>query len=646
MRVLLAVLAFAALALVVVKSRGVSPKPQLAAKPAASRDAGASDKLVAAGTDMAEHRRWLEAVEIYDAAMNAGANDARVHRSLARCLGELGWVDDSIGEYEHAVQLEPEFFNAYINLATAYRTIGRRSDAVRTLHKAEHALQSPGLLAAPQRYARPAAPMLEDLAEAYARVGDFAASVDWALRAQTADPTRTRGYMLAAKSYFVLKQADRAIPLLQKACTVAPDDADGHYTLALALRARPSEPHSLSAKTHLLTAITLDPNHAPALYQLGQCYMDGREWDNALAVFRRAYALQYEPGTLLWTAARASRAKGDAVETAFLLGQYYEYTGDVDAASKQFRSLVDNPKYRRPALSYMARSQAAAGRYAASLDTLNRAIALDPKSGALRRQLAEVYDKLHVVTKQTEALQDAARLDPGGADRDYYQLGKIALDVGHYDEAEAMLGKAIALAPQEAQYHYSLGQTLLLRAGSGDRLNGAIQHLEEAARLNPDNAGAHDFLSSAYIKAQRWQDAAVALHRSADIAPQNQVLYFRLNQIYKRLGNEREARRVQGYYQRLRKQDVERDLLSRRVKAHPNDAAARLLMGDFLLRTLDYAGAKRQFEKLAEIKPNDARAHDRLVTVFGELAQPEGQLQHLKRFEQLSGAAVKLAESR
>src|SRR5579872_3648558 len=189
-------------------------------KAAAPRDASPTDTLMTAGMDMAEHGRWLEAVEIFDTAAGAGVDNATLHRALGRCLGELGWIQDAIQEYEQAVRQEPSYFNTYINLTTAYRTIGRRSDALRTLQRAEKALQSLDLLVAPQRYARPAAPMLEDLAEAYARVGLFTQSVEWSLRAQTADPTRTRGYMLAAKSYFVLKQAEKAIPLLQKACSV------------------------------------------------------------------------------------------------------------------------------------------------------------------------------------------------------------------------------------------------------------------------------------------------------------------------------------------------------------------------------------------------------------------------------------------
>jgi tetratricopeptide (TPR) repeat protein len=646
LRVLLGFLALVAVVWVLSRSYIASLRQKSGVKAAAPPTASKTDTLLAAGMDMAQHRRWLEAVEIFDTAVQSGADNATVHRSLGRCLWELGWVQDAIQEYKRAIQQEPSYFNTYINLATAYRTIGRRSDALDTLQRAEKALQSPELMAAPQRHVRGAAPMLEDLAEGYARAGQPAKSVEWSLRAQTADPTRTRGYILAAKSYFILKQAEKAIPLLQKACSVAPNDPDAHYTLALAMRARPSEPHNLSAREHLLTATQLDPAHAPALYQLGLLYMQSKEWNKALAVFQKGYELQYEPGTLLWTAAQASRAKGDPVETAFFLGQYYEYVGQLDTALSHFQMLMGKPKYRRSAYGFIARTQVKLGRYEAATATLEKAIALDPGSSELRRQLATVYEKLHLVTKRVAALEEAARIDAKDADWDYYQLGRIALDVGNYDEAERLLRQAIALAPQGAQYHYSLGQTLLLRAGLGDRLNLAISHLEEAQRLMPENAGAHDFLSSAYFKAERWQDAAVSLHRAANITPQNQVLYFRLNQVYKRLGNEREAKRAQTYYQRLRKQEVERDLLTRKVKARPKDPSAHFALGSLHLQTLDYAGARRHFEKSLELKPEDARAHDYLVTVYGELAQPEKQLQHLRRFEQLSAATVKRKEKR
>src|ERR1041384_4529965 len=82
-----------------------------------------ADKLVERGVEVAQQRRWLEAVEIFDSALRTGADTVLVHRGLGRALGELGWIEDAIHEYETAIAKDPSYFNTYINLATAYRSI-------------------------------------------------------------------------------------------------------------------------------------------------------------------------------------------------------------------------------------------------------------------------------------------------------------------------------------------------------------------------------------------------------------------------------------------------------------------------------------------------------------------------------------------
>src|SRR5579884_176272 len=100
--------------------------------------------LLTTGRERAEQGRWLEAVEILDAALRSGADTAETDRILDRSLGELGWVTDTIADDEKAIQRVPAVFKTYISRATAHRAIGRGAEALRTQQRAEAALRYGG----------------------------------------------------------------------------------------------------------------------------------------------------------------------------------------------------------------------------------------------------------------------------------------------------------------------------------------------------------------------------------------------------------------------------------------------------------------------------------------------------------------------
>src|SRR5262249_49679052 len=146
-----------------------------------------------------------------------------------------------------------------------------------------------------------------------------------------------------------------------------------------ALRQKPTAPHNLLARDHLMAAIKAEPGHAPALYQLGLLFMERKEWDNALSVVQAAYKLQFKPGSLLWKAAEDAKSKGDKSAHSFFLGQYYEYVGQLPKALTLFTSLLEYPQYSKTGYGFIARVQAKMGRNQDAVRTLQKLIAMDPK---------------------------------------------------------------------------------------------------------------------------------------------------------------------------------------------------------------------------------------------------------------------------
>ena len=114
-----------------------------------------------------------------------------------------------------------------------------------------------------------------------------------------------------------------------------------------------------------------------------------------------------------------------------------------------------------------------------------------------------------------------------------------------------------------------------------------------------------------------------------------------MGQLYQRHGLQEPARRILGYYQRLRQFDVEKDLLQRRARAHPSDPVAHAALGDLLLKARDYDGAQREFRHVLTLNPNDAATHAKLAMIDGELAHPEEQWQHLQQLRRLERRGVR-----
>ncbi len=76
------------------------------------------------------------------------------------------------------------------------------------------------------------------------------------------------------------------------------------------------------------------------------------------------------------------------------------------------------------------------------------------------------------------------------------ERGVALLRAGRAAEAKILLGKAVALDPDDAEAHASLGLLLLDREHDADR---AVEHLERAVKLAPATARYHQWLGLAYM---------------------------------------------------------------------------------------------------------------------------------------------------
>src|SRR5690606_21008814 len=93
--------------------------------------------------------------------------------------------------------------------------------------------------------------------------------------------------------------------------------------------------------------------------------------------------------------------------------------------------------------------------------------------------------------------------------------------LGEHGRAIAILTAAVERHPDSATALNSLGYTL---ADRGERLPEAIEYIERALAVDPDNPSYIDSLGWALFKQGRYEEAEPHLRRAAEALPTNSVV--------------------------------------------------------------------------------------------------------------------------
>jgi tetratricopeptide (TPR) repeat protein len=131
------------------------------------------------------------------------------------------------------------------------------------------------------------------------------------------------------------------------------------------------------------------------------------------------------------------------------------------------------------------------------------------------------------------------------ADADYRtgaalsRLGRVQDAIGHFEQA-------LRLNPEYAEAHNNLGVALLAQG----RRQEAIGHWEQALRINPDLAEAHFNLGLAFVGQDRLHEAITCYEQALRIKPDYAEAHFNLGSALVRLGRQREA--IEHWEQALR----------------------------------------------------------------------------------------------
>ena len=238
-------------------------------------------------------------------------------------------------------------------------------------------------------------------------------------------------------------------PTLYRATIASnPDSWLAHNNLASVLLIGPPIRAELAAE-HARTALRLKPDYLEARYNLGLSYEMMREYDAAIAEYRRLIA-----------AVSAETVPADRrAMTHQRIGACLRAVGRTAEAIAEFEHAVSLRPRHAPLEADLGMAYAESGRADLALPHFIQAVELAPDSAQHRTNLGMALLELGRPTDAIPALTVAVKLDPGMAEA-FYNLGTAYAAVGSYREAAAAYREAARLEPENARTREALARTL------------------------------------------------------------------------------------------------------------------------------------------------------------------------------------------
>ena len=305
-----------------------------------------------------------------------------------------------------------------------------------------------------------------DLAAAYGSLGelyllyDLARDAEPCLREAAArDPAEPRWPYLLGVLLQGEGELEGAATAFRATLALRDDDVAARLRLGDVLLdgARAEEARAVFAR-----ALEIEPRSAKALDGLGRAAFAVRDYDQAIARFEGALALQPAASSVHYRLGMAYRARGDAERARLHLEQSGE--GPVT-----FPDPVLDAAHRRVtgvgALIVVGQLAARAGAAATAEARFREALALDPKSPEAHHALGAFYEEQG---RTGEALEHyVAALDLGLANSALgLHAGRLLRETGRAGEAVAILERAASSAPDSSLIAAELAAAL---AAAGDR---------------------------------------------------------------------------------------------------------------------------------------------------------------------------------
>jgi tetratricopeptide (TPR) repeat protein len=300
----------------------------------------------------------------------------------------------------------------------------------------------------------------------------------------------------------------------------------------------------------------LHPDDFTANHRAGEYFISRKDFRAAIPYLEKAWKLDpanypngYDLALVYFDtgAPQKSRALIDALlrqkdraELHDLLGDVEESAGHINEAAHQYETAARmDPSEKN--LFDLGSDLLKHGGIAPALKVFAFGVERYPSSAKLRVGLGIAYYSVGQYSEAVETLSKAVDLDP----KDPKPLGFLGkmydISPRYADEVTKHLARFVALYPDNSAANYYYALSLRKRSLGGDlraRQKMTESHLVKAVKLKPDFADAHYELGLLYEDEGRDLEATRQYEMAVKYAPNLAKAHYRLARLYKKSGHE------------------------------------------------------------------------------------------------------------
>ncbi len=536
--------------------------------------------------------RWDAGVQQFESDASRGAPSAEAQVALATVLLDRHRIDDAVRALKAAENQDDNRADIYTLQALAYSASDRPAEAARALRRAS--VLGPDnpvtLYALAQHLVR-----LDQAGDATRAFRDFQRALS---RRKSVSGSQTNPTPFERVD--LLRQVAGVAPIFPQARYV-----DGYAALRTG--------DYSAAVTRFNDASVDDPivaGEAAAREQVVQ----------AAAMIRAGRLDSAIPA--LHSAATAAPAHA---ETYRLLGLAYWLDEQQGKSIEPLRSAIRLAPQDERARVMLADVLAGDRRFAEAERELTLAIESGLRSGRIRYELAELYERQSLLPQAAMSVHESEAFGPVvGRDQFYRALGSLLVNQADFDGAVAAYTRRIETNPNSGEAHRQLGEIYFLQGRDEE----ALAEFMAATWLDPRDAKAHAAAGQVQVRRLNYADAVVALERALSLDASLREARYALATSLRRIGKTEDARRELEIFQRQQAEAETIGQLAFQLDALRREASKHLLAG-----SVDQAIAS--YDEAVKLDPASARSYRDLGLALLRAKRPSAAIEPLRAAQKL-----------